>query len=294
MTRIAKVMKTLLLLIILLSFILLAYAYFIEPHMLNVRRLSSNNPFVDPAHPPIKVAIFSDVHIRSTYTEKDFKKVVDLINQEEPDLVLFLGDLFDHFSRFREERPTACQQIEQLLASIKAPLGKYAVFGNHDYGGGGERYYKNIMKTGGFTILYNQAVDLAGGIRLIGIDDMSFGRGDPHAAAQADPDRYNLLFTHAPDIAAQMDEYPIDFIVAGHTHGRQINLPFFDEYVLPAYGRKYPRGEYPLANQRAGRLYVTTGIGTTLMPLRFLSQPEIVILSISSPANEHPESSTKR
>ena len=77
-------------------------------------------------------------------------------------------------------------------------------------------------------------------------------------------------------------DYNVDLMISGHTHGRQINIKFFDEYILPPYGKKYINGLYQLSNDRESQLYVNSGIGMTKLPYRFLSPPELTCITLKS------------
>jgi hypothetical protein len=215
-----------------------------------------------------------------------FSLVVDAINAQHPDMVLFAGDLIDTFEDYGED--TAA--LSALLAKIEAPYGKYCVYGNHDYGGGAEEKYPGIMEDGGFQLLLNEnsvIEDLQ--INIIGIDDVLIGYGDLAAAENSIPGYYNILLAHEPDIADEISANTVNFMVAGHTHGRQVNLKWLnfkwlDNYILPPYGRHYVEGLYRFSSPADMVLYVTPGIGTTLIPVRFNSKPELSVFILSAEA----------
>ncbi len=271
---------------ILKSFLLVAlilaglfiYARFIEPNILVEKDVKISSPYVSESANNLKIAVFSDTHFSDDYDLKDFQKVMDSIEKNKPDFVFFTGDLFDHLDTY--DRKT--DKISEALKSIKAPLGKYAIFGNHDYGGGAENEYEKILSAGGFKVLKNQYFALDSyKISIIGIDDFMIGYGDISKATWAREDYFNILLCHEPDVIDSILDYNIDLMVSGHTHGGQIHLPGFSEEFLPPYGKNYVKGLFEFNNSRLTKLYVNPGLGTTKIPLRFLSKPEITYITIT-------------
>ena len=267
-------------LIIIITGLVLAYARYIEPKMLTEKNVSIESPYLSHNADGLKIVVFGDTHFGEYYQLKDFDKVLEAIEKQKPDLVFFSGDLIDHYKTYTEN----VDGISKKLSEIEAPLGKFAVFGNHDYGGGAENKYKSIMENGGFTVLKNEYYafdDL--GIAIIGIDDVVIGYGDPAVASWGRPDYFNIVLSHAPDVIDEVLDYNVDLMISSHTHGRQINIKYFDSYILPSHGKKYIKGLYPFENSRGSKLYVNSGIGTTKLPFRFLSPPELTCITLRSP-----------
>lgn len=267
--------------LMLLVAVMAGYARYIEPYLLTQKSVQYVSEDLAELPSGIRIAIFADTHFSEYYTPEDFQKVVDRINAEKPDLIFFLGDLIDDYSTY----PGDVGEIEKGLRSLEAGIGKYAVYGNHDYGGKMEFDYPEVMKAGGFHLLINESVYLEDlNVEVMGIDDMVIGYGDPDAAAVLREERYNVVLCHEPDIADRVKSYAVDLMLSGHTHGRQINLWFFDDFILPTYGKKYIKGEYdlPAEGGRDLQLYVTRGIGTTKIPMRFGSPPEVNIIELGS------------
>jgi predicted MPP superfamily phosphohydrolase len=272
-----------LVLIVLVGVILICYARYIEPHMLKVRDVTITSPRVTANAENLKIAVFGDTHFSDYYTPDDFDKVLEAIDEMKPDMVVFAGDLIDHYNIYSGD----VSIISEKLSEIEAPYGKFAIFGNHDYGGGAENKYQSIMETGGFTVLKNQyyAIDKLG-IAVIGIDDVLIGYGDPSIASCGRPDYFNIVLAHEPDLVDQVLDYNVDLMISGHTHGRQINLKFFDDYILPPYGKRYINGQYSFDNERESQLFVNSGISMTKLPYRFLSPPELTCITLKNGTND--------
>ncbi|MDO4552028.1 MAG: metallophosphoesterase [Bacillota bacterium] len=266
------------------------YCRCIAPFHFQVEELTLTSPYVSPEAQGKKLLVLADVHLGTHYSHEDLEKVVEAVNEEGADFVLFLGDLFDDLNASAEAMELDEEALQAyldrtsaLLARIEAAEGKYAVFGNHDYGGGAETVYPQVLEAGGFTLLINQQAVLSElGLSITGIDDVLIGYGDPAAAAGLDPALFNIVLVHEPDVADQLLEYDADLILAGHTHGGQVRLAFLGDSFLPPYGKKYVRGLYEFENARQTRLYVNPGVGVTILPLRFLSPPEITVVCLES------------
>lgn len=273
--KIIKFTFTIILLAVLAVAGCVAYAHFIEPDRLAVKDI---NDVSYSMKQPVTVAVFSDTHFGFDYTTDDFQKVVDKVNENPPDILIFAGDLIDDLSSYSGDT----SMISQKLSAMNANIGKYAVFGNHDYGGGAEWEYEDIMRAGGFTVLKNETVTFSEyNLKLIGIDDVLIGYGRPSVADSADANIYNLAICHEPDVMDSITGSTIDYMVAAHTHGGQIRIPFYADKFLPSYGEKYIKGEYRINNDAQTVLYVTSGLGTTRIPARFRAVPELTYLHIN-------------
>lgn len=264
--------------IILVAIVIGSYSFWIEPDLLRVKEISIYDTRI--VSKPIKVVQFSDTHVGDFFTTKELQRVVDKINDQEPDLVLFTGDLMDNASQYNG----SVDEIAIILSKIKATGGKYAVFGNRDYGGGAERFYEDLMESAGFEVLVNQSIDLNihnTDISLFGADDALIGYYDAKQTMQGiREDRFNLLMLHEPDLVDDFLLYPIDLAVAGHSHGGQVYIPFYGPLLTTALAEKYVRGSYDLETGRGTTLYVNTGLGNTKAPFRFFNVPQITILTI--------------
>lgn len=262
--------------IILIAFYV--YARFIEPNRLNINYENLSSKFISNNVNNIKIVQFSDTHLSEYFDIDDLNKIVEIINGQNPDIVIFTGDLIDHFNSYNGD----IDEIWETLSLINAPQGKFAVYGNHDYGGGSEKAYKKIMDNSNFITLVNDNIKLEQyNINIIGLDDAIFGKRDKDKIISCiDADYYNIVISHEPDIIDMYLEYNIDLFLAGHSHGGQVNIPFLSTNILPPLATKYIRGIYEFENYRETVMYVNIGIGTSQVPLRFMAVPEITVFSL--------------
>jgi predicted MPP superfamily phosphohydrolase len=259
------------------TIIFYSYARVIEPVLLTVKYENIYSNFIDDN---IKIVQFSDTHISEFFDVNHLKKAVDKINVQNPHIVVFTGDLIDKYNEY--DNKDKIYEIWGVLNSINAPLGKYAVYGNHDYGGGAKRAYRQIMENSGFQILLNENTKIEGhNINLIGMDDSIFGTLDKEVIVRfLDEDYYNIILSHEPDVAEYFLEYNVDLFLTGHSHGGQVNLPFIN--YTPPLAQKYIRGMYEIDNYRQTKIYVNVGLGTSTIPMRFMAIPEMTVFTISA------------
>lgn len=256
------------------------YAREVEPRMLDITRHKIKNVDLPVGFDGIKIIQFSDTHIGFQYTMEQLEKLITKINKIQPDIIFFTGDLLDDPRHFTEKN-----RIITMLSKLNSPLGKFAVYGNHDHGGYGSGLYKQIMEQSGFNLLLNTSatVKLLDGstLRIAGIDDAMLGKPDLAAAmANIPQNSFTILLSHAPDKADEAIRYPIQLQLSGHSHGGQIQIPFYGPWVTPPFAEKYVEGFYNLGDEKTLTLYVNRGLGTTRLPFRFLSQPEIALFTL--------------
>lgn len=263
------------------------YGIFIEPRRLLITRHEIVSKHLPEGFHGVKIVQLSDIHIGPHYPIYRLQQLITTLNSLKPDIVVFTGDLFDARQRNNETNndPTAA------LAQIHAPLGKFAVYGNHDFG-----YFKNKRTSGtfllaaGFKVLVNQIenIKLPNGefITVAGLDDYLVGKPDSTRTLSRLKDKgYHLLLVHEPDVADSLAaRYPIDLQLSGHSHGGQVCLPLAGTLVKTALGRKYVGGMYRIQESRRKkrpyRLYVNRGIGTTRIKIRIGSVPELSVFTL--------------
>ncbi|MEH7377247.1 metallophosphoesterase [Neobacillus drentensis] len=258
------------------------YANRIEPSLLDIQELQIKHPLIPNSFDGIKMIQFSDTHLGFQYNLHQFNQLVKKINSLKPDIILFTGDLMDEPNQYTE-----INKLMPILKKLQAPLGKYCIFGNHDHGGYGSDIYRNIMETTNFSVLLNDSapIKLSDGsiIYLLGIDDAMLGNPNlPLTLKNVPKNSFKILLSHAPDLAETASLYPVQWQLSGHSHGGQIKIPFLGALVTPPFGQIYPEGLYSIGEHNPLSLYVNRGIGTTRLPFRFMSKPELTVFTLKS------------
>lgn len=258
------------------------YARKIEPQLLMVNKQTIVHQNIPSGFIGFKILQFSDTHIGFQYDLKQLNELVNKINELQPDVIFFTGDLMDAPNQFNE-----IDSLAPILKNLKAPFGQYAIFGNHDHGGYGSDIYRKVMKDAGFTLLQNEVspITLINNelIYVAGIDDAMLGRPDIQTTIGDLPqEAYTILLSHAPDLADQVASYQnVHLQLSGHSHGGQIQLPFFGALIKPPLAEKYYEGFYTIGSESNPlTLYVNRGLGTTRLPFRFFSPPEITVFTL--------------
>lgn len=241
------------------------------------RRLVVTTAEVNAARPEAtRIAVFADVHFGSLHVgAARLEGIVDALLAQKPDLILFLGDLVATRSLLAD--PPDAEAAAAPLSRLKAPLGVYAVLGNHEHWFDAPLVTRALTKAG-VTVLDNAAVHIADDLWLVGIGD-AFTRHDDvaHAFARVPGDAFVIIATHSPDVFPELPDRP-SLTFAGHTHGGQVALPFYGPLVVPSrFGTRYARGAFTAGKRR---MHVTSGIGTSILPIRFGVPPEILVVTL--------------
>ncbi len=236
---------------------------------------------------PIRALVAADTQSLSLHwSEKRLaEKLKPMVEAQKPDLILLLGD-YSGISHgpaqklYNDWMRVDPQAAARLLGGLEAPMGVYAILGNHDWAEDGEAIAAALAE-GGAKVLRNENLEIAapGGGRLIlaGVDDPIGPQGarPDLALAGTDPAAPLIFLTHRPDEAMRLPR-PASLSAAGHTHGGQICLPLIGcPVAMSRHG--FSAGLYETPK---GPLYVSRGIGTAALPLRFLNPPEIVTLNL--------------
>ncbi len=236
--------------------------------------------------PPLRIAVAADFHVGNTPEALErLAKIVDAINAEKPDLILLPGDFAAGLFPSQAGDP---RRIAEVLSRLKAPLGVYAVLGNHDHWQKAERFTRAFEEVK-LPLLENRSVvlEFAGKpFRLAGVIDGWTQEEPPWAELLPEESIPRIVMTHGPDIFETLPESTA-LAVAGHTHGGQIVLPFLGSVYIPSrHGRRYASG---LITEGKNTIFVTTGTGTSNVPLRLNCPPEIAILTLKGVAPIVPE-----
>ena len=273
----------------------LAYAYFIEPQLLVTNKKTLHIKNWNPAFDNFKIVAVSDIHGGSNgVTEDKLRQIVFLINEQNADLVVFLGDYVSQQSGDFSQVKMPIETIAENLKGIRAKYGVYAVLGNHDGLFDKQRIVAELERVG-IDVLQNEIKVINKdnrNLRFLGLNDhlglftwSTFDGEVRKIVAQTESDGDIIVLQHSPDVLEGLNynkSLGTDFklMLAGHTHGGQIRLPILGAPIIPStYGQKYARGHIL---EKGVDLFVTTGIGTSGLPLRFGVPPEIAVLEIRS------------
>ncbi|KZE55362.1 phosphoesterase [Brevibacillus parabrevis] len=252
------------------------YGYAWERTWLQIERMTLRLPRLPDAFDGRKLVQFSDVHLGHFFKPEQLQGIVDLIMREQPDIICFTGDIVDE-----ETRPFFA--AIPILAQLQAPMGKFAVMGNHDYRAGQQHGIRQGWVSAGFEVLDNRNVAIRQKTDILyiaGIDDALNGVPDLPKALIGIPEGSSvILLAHEPDVADEAGLYPIDLQLSGHSHGGQVRLPFVGHVLTPKLANKYVKGLY-LASENKMQVYVNRGLGTTILPVRFLCRPELTVLTL--------------
>lgn len=254
--------------------ILAAWAFWLEPSSLTTQRYSLTMTHKTQVH-PLRIGIVSDIHIGRFFgDEKRLERIVNTLNEENPDLIVFLGDFVAQTSA------TAFVKAAPKLNSLKAPLGAYAVLGNHDWWSGKTEVVEALSTTG-IQLIDNQHIDLTwkgSPLRLIGLGDYWEDENLwDYIAAHKSTDIPSIAITHNPDVFPRIPS-DISLVLAGHTHGGQVSFPIINAPIVPSQFQD--RYRYGLIHEDGHHLLVTSGTGNSILPVRFRVPPEVVIAEI--------------
>ena len=280
-------------------FVIIIFALFFSLYMfktsraLRVRYIDLEFEDLPKSFDNIKVALASDIHSGLYIPTSHIQKMSDMITENKPDIILFIGDYIYSAPRwFKYHNKKNIRKLNEGIKNLNAPFGKYAVMGNHD------NYeskidISNALDSNNFKMLDNNIIFITndigeyisiGGVGDFMTDDVKFDL----ATKNVKTNDFNILLSHepaAPLAIAKKEGYNelIDFFVCGHTHGMQISL-----IPMPLIERLNKNRDYPLTtiygNMKSDKMkiYVSSGVGVVLLPFRLFAYPEVVIATLKS------------
>jgi len=229
----------------------------------------------------VRIAILTDLHVGSPFNgPAKLRAVVERTNAVRADVICILGDLV--IQGVIGGRFVPPEQIASQLKALKAPAGVFAVLGNHDGWLDHDRV-KRTLEQNQIRVVEESAVRTqtpVGPLWIAGISDLWTGVHDVRRAVDAvTDDRPVILLTHNPDVFPDVPER-VALTLAGHTHGGQVRLPFVGRPIVPSqFGQRYAAGH---VIEGGRHLFVATGIGTSILPVRFRVPPAVTVLTIES------------
>jgi predicted MPP superfamily phosphohydrolase len=229
-----------------------------------------------PGAPVLRMAFASDFHAGVTTDPNLLRQACAALHAAKPDVLLLGGDFVDLDAR-------SVEWLAPLLGGIPAPLGRFAVLGNHDRWHGAGQVVR-ALEAAGIELLINRNRRLArpfGHIWICGIDDYMTGTPDA-SAALAGADGARIVLMHAPANLLDLEGERFDLALCGHTHGGQIALPGGTPLraAMGPLSRAYSRGRFRM--DHGGTLVVSVGLGCTTLPFRLNSEPEIILCRVGS------------
>ena len=250
----------------------LAYARFVEPANIEVKRMSLTLGRLGAAFDGYRIVQLSDIHMDGVMSRERLADVVALVNAEAPDIVVITGDFVSNRIGF------AADDLIAPLRDLSATDGKLAITGNHD-----QREHRaavrRVIAESGLTNLNNSVISVQRGedvLHFAGVDSMYRQRARLDIVLDQLPqDGAAVLLAHEPDFAdvsAAVGRF--DLQLSGHSHGGQVRLPWLFRFGLPKYGERYVMGLHLVAGML---LYVNRGLGMTSLPIRFNCRPEVTV-----------------
>ncbi len=239
----------------------------------------------------LKVGQISDIHAGPLVSQELIRKGVDIIMANRPDLIVLTGDfvsgatkfLWTSYGGFKQRHYNYCMEE---LGRLKAPLGIFAVLGNHDFWSGKKVAMKIArgLEGLGVQVLKNEAMPIerkGQRLYLIGVDDYWEDSYNLTGALKDVPeDACRILLSHNPDVNENIESLHerIDFIISGHTHGGQVVLPFVGALYIPSpFGQKYLAG---LVRDKERQTYISRGLGLFFVPMRINCPPDVSLLTL--------------
>ena len=271
----------------LLGIVLGCWAFVWEPSRLTEKHYTLALQQWPAACSPYRIAVISDIHAGAPYIGLEkIDRMVAMVQKQQPDMVLLPGDFViqEVLGGSFIAPEVLAEHLKPLLRDAKV----YAVLGNHDAWLDSRRV-QSAFENVGIPVLEDRAVNIESGkcrFSLVGLSDYLDGRHEYLQAFAMAPEKIPVLaVTHNPDAFPDIKN-PFALMIAGHTHGGQVALPFIGRPVIPSkYGQRYALGHI---RENGRDLFVTPGIGTSILPVRFGVPPEISYLRLQSRQGKAP------
>jgi len=243
-----------------------------EPHRLTIEHQQIHLRRLPQALDGFRIVQLSDIHHSPFTSREQIKRAVETANNLQPDMSALTGDYISKERRYAA--PCA-----ELLGKLRARYGVYAVLGNHDHWTDAA-LITDLFRAEGITVLVNQGMRFeknGAAFWLAGVDDPMVGLEDLSLAlAGSSEAEMKLLLAHNPIILRRAARAGVDLVLSGHTHGGQVSLRS-ERSVVGRPRRRLLKG---LARQDETQIYVTRGLGTVVLPVRFGCPPEVSLLEL--------------
>jgi len=250
---------------------------FAEPFLLSVEETTVSLRRLPRALDGLRIVQLSDIHHSPFTSRQQIERAVETVNKLEPDIIALTGDYVSH------EREYAAPCAE-MMGRLRARCGVFAVLGNHDHWVDAA-LITDLFRAEGITVLVNEGMrfehpERAGAsFWLAGVDDTMVGMEDlPLALAGSSADEMKLLLAHNPLVLRRAAREGVDLVLSGHTHGGQVTW----RSETSRSGRPRRRLLRGLGRQGQTQIYVTRGLGTVVLPVRYGCLPEVTLLELKS------------
>ncbi len=259
-----------------------AYVNLVEPHWLRVRRLTVPVKGLPLNLDGLRIVQLSDLHSGSVVPRWLLQRAVETTLALEPDLIVLTGDYVHTW-------PDDGDNLTSLLQPLRAPLGVFAVLGNHDYAinyvgdpgiPGVEALVIAALERANITVLRNDWHFIGGGkqpLAMLGVDEILSGYARVTPLEEIPATAPRLILCHNPDIVSFLPENEVDLLLCGHTHGGQVRIPPFPPPCTATISRRFWGGLSPLGR---GHIIVSRGIGYTWR-IRLGARPECVLITLT-------------
>jgi uncharacterized protein len=263
------------------------WAVIIEPRWVAKREIAVNLAKTNELY-GLKVVLCSDWHFTKrplwrVMTVARAREIVNKINVSKPDIIILAGDFIADTDYQFEIGGSAEEEIATILGELKAKHGVYATLGNHDWWFNGEAFTKALQHHN-IKVLENNASKVNGlNLWLAGIGDALTNHSNPRDALENVPENVPVLVAmHDPGSLQQVStswQNPNALFLAGHTHGGQVYLPWYGAPIVPATGPR--EWAYGWVQHNHNNMYVTSGLGVSILPVRFNMRPEWVEFTLN-------------
>lgn len=245
------------------------YGRYLNPYSFKINEIAITNENLNSAYNGLKIAQFSDLHYGRTTNEDTLKKLVKEINELNADIIIFTGDLYDTKNISNKDK----ELVTKYLKKINAKLFKFACLGDYDLKN--ENTIKGILESSNFIVLDNSS-------RLVYFEDKTpinfIGlRDNENITELYDNDYFNITIMHKPDLVKSLKNTPIAF--AGHSLGGQFRIPFIGGIKKKDGANTYIEAFHQVNNTK---LYISNGLGTEDLSLRFFNSPSITLYRLYS------------
>ncbi len=242
-----------------------------EASSLSIEKIDIKLPRLPKKLDGFRLIHLSDIHHSPFTNLEHISRTVKVANRLKPDMFVLTGDYVSHESEYIEP-------VAEVLGTLNSEFGTFACLGNHDHWTDAELVTSSFRRAN-INVLINEGFRFTArdsSFWLCGVDDYMVGKTDLKSALHGSfADEMKLLLAHNPVIFRQAARFDVDLVLSGHTHGGQVKLRDEDKRILPP--RKLQNG---LHRRRDSQIYITRGIGTVVLPIRYQCPPEISLIEL--------------